>query len=133
MTSRQDVQKRRVWETRLERFRTGGLTVAAFCAQEGVSTNTFYYWSRRVGVATSSVTPSTSRRGGTFGRGRQPQQPRPAASGNEQAGLVRFHWNAGVEVSVPADCLDAIRCLAQCLPQAQVERTDGFQELVVHS
>ena len=24
-------------------------------------------------------------------------------------------WNAAVEVSVPADCLDAIRCLAECL------------------
>ena len=133
MRSRQDVQKRRVWETRLQRFGTSGLTVARVCAQEGVSANTFYYWARRVGVTATSVGACTSKRGGSSGRGGQSEQPLPAASGNRCAGLVRFHWNAGVEVAVPADCLDAIRCLAQCLPQAQVERRDGFQELVVHA
>jgi|PlaIllAssembly_1097288.scaffolds.fasta_scaffold709558_2 hypothetical protein len=133
MTSRQDVQKRRVWETRLERFRTSGLTVARFCAQEGVSANTFYYWARRVGVAATSVRTSVSQRGGTVKRGRPSPQPLSAAGENTPAGLVRFHWNAGVEVSVPAECLDAIRCLAKCLPHGQVERTDAFQELVVSS
>lgn len=134
MRSRRDVQKRRVWETRLERFRVSGLTVARFCAQERVSANTFYYWARRVGGGTArTVGPSASPRGGNWGRGRQSAESLPAASGNGQAGLVRFHWSVGVEVAVPADCLDAIRCLAQCLPPAQVECPDGFQEVVVHA
>ena len=133
MRSRQDVQKRRVWETRLQRFGTSGLTVARFCAQEGVSAHTFYYWARRVGVTATAVGPSASKRGGTSGRGGQSEEPLPAASGNSRAGLVRFHWKAGVEVAVPADCLDAIRCLAQCLPHAQVDRSDAFQELVMSS
>jgi hypothetical protein len=47
--------------------------------------------------------------------------------------LVRFSWNAGVEVSVPADCLSVIRCLAECLQHAHTERPDAFQELVVRS
>jgi hypothetical protein len=46
---------------------------------------------------------------------------------------VRFSWNAGVEVSVPADCLDAIRCLAECLQRARPECSDAFQEVVVRS
>jgi hypothetical protein len=45
--------------------------------------------------------------------------------------LVRFRWKTGVEALVPADCLDALRCLAECLQQARVERSDAFQEVVV--
>ena len=55
------------------------------------------------------------------------------AGGTSNAALVRFSWNAGVEVSVPADCLDAIRCLAECLQHTHAERPDAFQELVVRS
>jgi hypothetical protein len=133
MPSRQDVQKRRAWEARLERFRASGLTVARFCAQERVSANTFYYWARRVGSAPTSVTTSLSKRGTTAGRGRQSLAHPAAPTRSSHAALVRFHWNAAVEVSVPADCLDAIRCLAECLQHAQRERSDAFQELVVSS
>jgi len=66
-------------------------------------------------------------------RGRQSAQPTSAAAGNSNAALVRFHWNAAVEVSVPANCLDAIRCLAECLRHTQVEGSDAFQEVVVGS
>jgi hypothetical protein len=131
MRSRQDVQKRRAWEVRLGRFRASGLTVARFCAQEGVSANTFYYWAKRIGLA--SIRRSASSTGDASQPGRQSVQRRATASGITHAALVRFHWNAAVEVSVPADCLDAIRCLAECLQQARVERSDAFQELVVSS
>jgi hypothetical protein len=132
MTSRHDVQKRRAWEVRLERFRASGLTVARFCAQERVSTHTFYYWARRVRSVATSVRTSLSKRSGTSEAGRQ-SVPHLPAGGSSHAGLVRFHWNAAVEVSVPADCLDAIRCLARCLQHAEVERSDAFQELIVSS
>ena len=128
MASRQDVQKRRVWEARLERFRTSGLTVARFCAQEGVSANTFYYWARRVAGASSSVRTFASQRAGGAERGRLLR-----AGGNGPAALVRFQLQAAVEVSVPADCLDAIRCLAECLAQGPAERSAAFQEVVVCS
>ena len=130
MASRQDVQKRRVWEARLERFRTSGLTVARFCAQEGVSAHTFYYWARRVAAASTLGRTCSSQRAGSA-EGSRPT--RPAASGNGQAAWVRFQLPAAVEVSVPADCLDAIRCLAECLTHGPAERSAAFQEVVVCS
>jgi hypothetical protein len=60
-------------------------------------------------------------------------KPTATARGIPNAALVRFSWNAGVEVSVPADCLDAIRCLAECLQRTWAEHADAFQELVVRS
>jgi hypothetical protein len=133
MTSRQDLQKRRVWELRLGRFRTNGLTVARFCAQEGVSTNTFYYWAKRVGAPAMPVRAPRSRRVDRSERDQQSTQHPALVSGSSHGALVRFHWNAAVEVFVPADCLDAIRCLAECLRRAEEESVDGFQELVVRS
>ena len=131
MASRQDVQKRRAWEVRFGRFRASGLTVARFCEQERVSVHTFYYWAKRVGPA--SVTTSSPREGKASRRGRQSVKHAPTAGGVSNVALVRFYWNAAVEVSVPADCLEAIRCLAECLQQARVERCDAFQEVVVNS
>ena len=90
MTSRQDVQKRRAWEARFERFRASGVTVARFCAQERVSANTFYYWAKRIGSGLSSVRTSLSRRSGTSEPGRQFLQHLPEA-GNSHVALVRFH------------------------------------------
>ena len=42
-----------------------------------------------------------------------------------------FHWNAGVEVRVPVHCLEAIRCLAECLTQTDRQHAKAFQEVVV--
>jgi hypothetical protein len=42
---------RQVWEERLARFPTSGLSAAAFCAQEGVSLASFYAWRRRLARA----------------------------------------------------------------------------------
>jgi hypothetical protein len=131
MTSRGDVQKRRTWEVRFGRFRAGGLTVARFCEREGVSAHSFYYWAKRVGSA--SVRTSTTTSGSPSRRGRQSVKHTPTAAGISNAALVRFYCGAAVEVSVPADCLDAIRCLAECLRHAEVEGSDAFQEVVVSS
>ena len=131
MVSRQDVEKRRAWEVRFERFRASGLTIARFCEQEHVSVHTFYYWAKRVG--SNSARPSSSGPGKASRRSRPSVKHAATAGRITNAALVRFSWNAGVEVSVPADCLDAIRCLAECLQHTQAERPDAFQELVVRS
>ena len=132
MVSRQDAQKRRAWEVRFGRFRASGLTVVQFCAQERVSAHTFYYWAKRVGSASGRRSSSTS--GSASRRSRPSVKPTPAAAGIANAALVRFCCRASVvAVSVPADCLDAIRCLAECLQHARVERSDAFQEVVVGS
>jgi len=131
MVSRQDIEKRRAWEVRFERFRVSGLSVARFCEQERVSAHTFYYWAKRVG--SNSARPSTSAAGNPPRRSRPSVKPAATTGRIANAALVRFSWNGGVEVSVPADCLDAIRCLAECLQLARVERSDAFQEVVVSS
>jgi hypothetical protein len=135
MASRQDVQKRRAWEVRFGRFRASGLTVARFCQQERVSTHTFYYWAKRVGAASVRMSSSTSGSASRQDRlqDRQSVKRTPTAAGIANVALVRFYCRAAVEVSVPADCLDAIRCLAECLQHARVERSDAFQEVVVSS
>jgi hypothetical protein len=131
MASRQDVQKRQAWEVRFGRFRASGLTVARFCEQERVSAHTFYYWAKRIGSA--SIRTSSSTPGGASRRDRQSVQPTPTAAGISNAALVRFYYGTAMEVSAPADCLDAIRCLAECLQHARVERCDAFQEVIVSS
>ena len=131
MVSRQDVQKRQAWEARFGRFRASGLPVSGFCEQEGVSVHTFYYWAKRVGP--NSARPSTLAAGNPPRRSRPSVKPAATTGKIANPALVRFSWSAGVEVSVPADCLDAIRCLAECLQHARMECSDAFQELVVSS
>src|SRR5262249_25131683 len=44
---RPDPATHHLWQQRLDRFRTSGLTVADFCEREGISTASFYAWRRR--------------------------------------------------------------------------------------
>ena len=124
-----DTQKRREWEGRFERYRAGGETVGRFCATEGVSVNTFYYWARRVGsqAAQSRTDPAAE---ATERKTRRAAASELAIAENS---VVRFRLNAAVEVSVPTHCLEVIRCLAHCVQDSPPVRGDGFQEVVVSS
>jgi hypothetical protein len=126
-----DIHKRREWEERFARHRTGGLTVADFCAKERVSVNTFYYWAKRVG---SQLGGARTARTGKAAEG-MPKRLRQASAvahaAAASAGVVRFRLSAAVEVSVPANCLEAIRCLVQSIQRASAERPEVFQEVVV--
>ena len=122
MASRLDAQKRRVWEGRLRRYQASGLTVTRFCEQERVSVHTFYYWAKRIGSIS----------------GKRSSKHMSTATENSNTAWVHFRWNAAMDVLVPADCLDAIRCLAECFRHAPIERdtvehADAFQEVVVRS
>ena len=131
MTRRLDVQKRRQWEQRFERHRASGLTVGRFCENERVSVYTFYYWAKRLGTPSRQprmVRAQKSRKGSPQ-RVRQTAAPGPVAAMN--AAVVHFRLNAAVEVSVPADCLDVIRCLANCVQHAPADHSNTFHELVV--
>ena len=69
MTRRLDVEKRREWEKRFERFRASGSTVARFCASESVSEHTFYYWAKRIGRRSAAARSTTGAVGpGSLGR-----------------------------------------------------------------
>lgn len=52
------------WRIRLSRFVPGQMTVAAFCAREGISPPSFYIWRKRLRMADggSRRGPRTSRR-----------------------------------------------------------------------
>ncbi len=124
MTSLGDAQKREAWRARLARYPRSGLSVVRFCEQERVSTHTFYYWAKRLKTASA---PSRAARAVPARRAPAPL----TTAGNIPGATVCFRWNADVEVLVPADCLEAIRCLAACLAQARGRRGEAFQEVVV--
>ena len=129
MTRRLDVQKRRQWKQRLERHRASGLTVGRFCADERVSVNTFYYWAKRLGGPSLKPRIAPAEKAS---EGRRPSVRQAAAPDLvENVAVVRFRLNAAVEVSVPADCLDVIRCLANCVQHSQLDRHTAFHEVVV--
>jgi hypothetical protein len=129
MTRRLDVQKRRQWEERFERYRAGGLTVARFCTKERVSVNTFYYWAQRLDLR--STRARSTERDGASERPREPARPAPVSAVAANTGLVHFRLGAAVEVSVPAHCLDVIRCLAQGFQHSSAEHSAAFHEVVV--
>jgi hypothetical protein len=54
-----------------------------------------------------------------------------SATSGARDGEVRFRFDAAVKVSVPAECLDAIRCLVECIGRHRVERDAAFREIVV--
>ena len=124
MTSSGDIQKRRAWKSRFARYHASGLSVARFCEQERVSTHTFYYWVKRLKTASA---PSWGSRALPA---RCVSAP-PTSDGNTRGATVRFRWNADVQVLVPADCLEAIRCLAKCLAEVGGRRGEAFQEVVL--
>jgi hypothetical protein len=45
------------WRQRFARFDSSGLTVATFCAQEGVALHAFYSWKRRLNGPTTQRPP----------------------------------------------------------------------------
>lgn len=126
MASSGDVQKRRVWQMRFARYRASGLSVARFCQQERVSPHTFYYWAKRLKRVSAQATAwgesaSLRRRGTTP----------PATESNVPQAVVRFRWPSGAEVWVPAECPEAIRCLAECFMPPRDRHSAAFQEVVV--
>jgi hypothetical protein len=54
MARPKDLGLEHTWRRRLNRQAAGGLSIAAFCRREGVSTASFYAWRRR--LATPPVT-----------------------------------------------------------------------------
>lgn len=51
---------RQRWVERMGRFATSSLTVAEFCAAEGVSVPAFYQWKRVLAAADTPLSPGTA-------------------------------------------------------------------------
>ena len=134
MVRRIDSIKRRVWEQRLQRFQSSGLTISRFCLREKVGVHTFHYWARRLRAGNSTERPSR----------REAQVPtenlrRAVARGDgnemncakQDAAMVQFQFERGLRVSLPAHCLEAIRCLVQSVQKSLPNQVGSFQEVIV--
>ena len=56
MSRRQTGEREAYWQGVIEKQRTGGLSIAAFCREEGISPASFFAWRRRL------VKPSPARK-----------------------------------------------------------------------
>ncbi len=86
------------WREWIEAHRRSGLSVAAFCAQHGVSTSSFYAWRRRLRARTSSG-QQTSQGEGHFVR---------VEATNPLADRVEVVLPNGVVVRASVSCLEQV-------------------------
>jgi hypothetical protein len=118
MAKGSDQEKRQAWVARLKRFRASGQTIAKFCEDEKVAVHSYYYWVRR-------LRPSTADRA-TLGS--QPDSTDKILTPDSR---IHFQLRGGVVVSIPADCLAAIRCLVQCIQQSSPAAAASFHQVLV--
>lgn len=52
----QKATNKQVWSTRLQAHAESGLNIQSWCAREGVTEATFYYWRKRLSTVSSLVT-----------------------------------------------------------------------------
>lgn len=129
-----DARKQTEWRKRLKRFESSGLTIAQFCRNEEVPLHTFYYWGKRLGRPSKGSRHSGSRQPGGKAGGVSPEKGAGAMNGEDYAPLVHFAWGSKLRMSVPADCVDAIRCVLEYANQEQDERRDAagaFREVIL--
>ena len=119
-----DDYKMHQWKERFKKFRSSGQTVEQFCSSEHVSINTFYYWRKRVDDRPATV--RSAERMPAFERLGKPG-PRTTSVVQDNA-LVHFRFDAA-EISVPANCLEVIRCLTLCAQHAPLESNHAFREV----
>ena len=98
MANKADTGKRREWSERLRRHEASELTVAEFCAEEGVSVPSFYHWKRKLADAKPAVSPA--QKSFSF------QPLHVTMSANTPAIVVRLP--SGVILEVAEQSLDAV-------------------------
>lgn len=62
MPRRTTDERRQFWRDLIERQRTSGLNIARFCADAGVSQNSFYVWKKRLPTTTQQDRAAMPRR-----------------------------------------------------------------------
>jgi hypothetical protein len=135
MARQLDDQKRLAWEKRLARFRGSRLTVARFCAEENVSVSGFHYWARRLPAESGGRIRPQSRiarrhAGESAGNLELPDQATSVPRGRFVP-RVHFILSPTLRVSVPADCLDAIRCVVAFAREGSAESRSTFHQVCV--
>ena len=128
---RSDGGKRAEWQKRLDDFYASGLTVAQFCRQVDVTPHTFYYWKKRLGRSSEKRRDLAERKLGKKSGGEVAATPIGSKS---NGALVTFTWGSTLHISVPAHCVDAIRCVLEYASQLTDDPSDSmksFQEVVL--
>lgn len=89
-----DLGKLEAWRRRLATFQSSGLTVVAFCQQEGIGPARFYYWARRVRQAgeDDKTAPSTS----------SARTPSSKVDGGDDGPTVEVFIGSQIRVRLPA-------------------------------
>ena len=97
-----DTRKLALWRERFSRFSRGELAVGPFCAREGVSVASFYYWREKVGACgrRGEGRPQTDRRS-VF----QPVTVVPSAP------AVRIELPCGTRIEVGSEDLEVVRAV----------------------
>lgn len=110
-----DGAKREAWEQRLARFERGGVTVAAFCAREGVSVPSFYQWRRKLAAGNAG-----QRKSGTASSvaGEVRFLPIELAGGISS---VEVLLPGGAKLRVPSHEHEALRTILAALVHSQRE------------
>ena len=121
MTRQRSVSKDRMWRERLDRYRQSGVSVAAFCAAEGVSLAAFYGWQRRLRdvVGSQVAAPVVRDAAVREAAGDQAALFVPVAV-RAPVGEVRIDMPGGVVVRLPLEVDE--RLLRACL-RAALETT----------
>jgi hypothetical protein len=135
MKRRLDSKKLGLWDQRLKRFRESGLSIAQFCANEAISVSSFSYWSKRLAdqAFKEQVTPLAIRVTESVTKRPSVNDRRQVDSTGGQAMFsVRIHES--IHIAVPAECLETIRCVMQCVHDLQKSvPEDRFHRVVVGS
>ena len=135
MIRRGNVEKQQLWEERLSRFHSSGLTIARFCQQENVAVHLFQYWSRRLRTkGNHDREPIVSHQKDVRSAGHRANVSHDSRTrlARDAEPMVQFRFDAGLHFSIPATCLDAIRCVVHSVAQGST-RTDSFQQVVVRN
>lgn len=96
-----DGAKAALWRRRWGRFRRSGQTVAEFCAGEGLSVASFYYWRHR--LEDEATQGQEDRAASAFQAVRLTAGPAP----------LSIHLADGVRIELPGENLAAIRLVVR--------------------
>jgi len=102
-------ERKRFWRDLVERQRTSGLNIARFCADAGVSQNSFYGWKKRL-LATAPgrqvTTPRRKhRRKKAVAKSLVPVRVIPDLSHQSRTSqAIEIAWPNGIALRIPAGC-----------------------------
>lgn len=128
MARQDNIRKAREWTQRLRRFQSSGMTVAKFCEVERVAPHIYYYWVRRFRAAGSKSAKSNDERQAHAVRERSDSAIVPGTGTSN----VQLRLTSGIQISIPADNIDALRCIVRCLSETGAGSEAGsFQRVVI--